>query len=89
MSHAKKYFEKVLTTTDEAVLMRVKMSGMNPHRVGAVNLRAKFQFDFLGIYFCGRGPVVMKITVFVDQAGNFVLWSDGAPAVVHPFAGSE
>src|SRR5213083_2511788 len=41
MRNAKKHFEKVLTTTDEAILMRVKMSRMNPHRISTVNLRAK------------------------------------------------
>src|SRR5206468_6725485 len=89
MSHAKKYFEKFLATADEAVLMRIKMSGANAHRIGAVNLRAKLQFDFLGIYFCGRRPVAMKITVFVAQVGNFVLCSDGGLAIVDALAGQS
>src|SRR5260370_34811285 len=73
-------FEEVFAIFDEPVLVGIKMGGTNAHDVGAVNLRAKLQLGFSGIDFGGGGPVVMGLTVLVDQARNFGLQSHGTRA---------
>src|SRR6266566_3844746 len=62
------------------------MRGPDAHGVSAVNLRVKLQVHLFRIDpFRGR-PVVMEITVLVDQAWNHVFGYDRTPAVVNPLA---
>src|SRR6267378_1005716 len=82
-------FEKILAVVEEAVLMRVQMRGTDTHRVGAVDLGAKFQVDFFWVDAGCWFPVVMEITVLIHEIWDFVFRSDRAPAVVDAFAGER
>src|SRR6267143_5059591 len=79
-------FEKILAVIEEAVLMRIKMRGADAHRVGTINLRAKFQFNLFWIDAGCWRPVVMEIPVFIHKARDFVFRSDRAPTVVNALA---
>ncbi len=49
-------------------------------------MRAKFGFDVFGIDASFGGPVVVEITVCVDERGHIVPGSDGTPAIVDALA---
>src|SRR6266849_2211698 len=82
-------FEQLLAVVEETVLMRIQMRGTETHRVGPVNLGAKFEVDFFWIDAGGGVPVVMEITVFVHETRDLVFRSDRSPAVVNAFAGER
>src|SRR5882724_4229242 len=81
--------EQILAVIEKTVLMRIQMRGTDAHRVGTVNLGAKFQIDFLWVDAGCWFPVVMEITVFIHEAWDFVFRSDRSPAVVDAFAGER
>ena len=62
------------------------MRGPYAHGEGALDLGAQFDLDFLRVYMLFVFPVVMKISVFIDQAWYFIRGRDGAPAVVDSLA---
>src|SRR6267378_2751023 len=82
-------FEQLFAVIKETVLMRVQMRGTDTHRVGTVDLSAKFEVDFFWVDAGCWFPVVMEITVFIHETWDFVFRSDRAPAVVDAFAGER
>src|SRR6476660_2779728 len=87
MGNPQRDFEEFLASAIQTILMGIEMSGPNAHSVGAIDLRAEFDFGFDGIDSSFRRPVMMQVAIFVEQAGNFVGGSDRSPAVVNPLAG--
>jgi len=72
VSEAQNYFHEVFAIFVEAILVGIEMRGTDAHGVSAVNLRAKLQLDFFWIDFCRGRPVLMEVSILVDQARNFV-----------------
>src|SRR4029077_3906802 len=50
---------------------------------------AKLQFGFFGIYFRDGIPVVVEITVLINEARHFVFRNDRTPAVIDALAGER
>src|SRR5437016_6583978 len=61
-------FEQVFAIFEKTILVGIEMGGSDAHDVSAIDLRAELQLDFFRIDLCGGRPVVMEITVLVDQA---------------------
>src|ERR1700756_998711 len=67
--------------TEQRSHMRVEMGEMHSHFLRALDLRAKFDFDFGRLDMLGRlWEVEWKITIRIEQAGNFVVRSHRSPA---------
>jgi hypothetical protein len=54
VGQAQNNFEQVLAIIVKTILVGIEVGGTETHRISPVNLGAKFQLDFSGIYFCGR-----------------------------------
>jgi len=89
MSDAQEDFEQIPVGLEEAILVRIEMTGFNTHGECTSNLRANFGFDVLGINRSRGRPIVMKVTVGVNEGRYFVARSGRAPAIVDALTGQR
>src|SRR5690348_732121 len=62
------------------------MSWMNPHGQRALDLRAYFNFCLLWVGMLVMLPVMVEVSVLVEQTRNLIFGCNRAPAVVDSFA---
>ncbi len=67
--------------------MGIQVAEWDTKLLSAINLRAQLDCNLICLDVLGDLPdVVPQIAVRIDQAGNFLPRSDGAPTVVVPLA---
>jgi hypothetical protein len=69
--------------------MGIEVRRANAHGVGAFDLRTQLDFNLLRIDFRGGSPVMVEVTIFVEQAADFISGGHRAPADVNAFAGER
>src|SRR6185437_13259546 len=63
--------------------MRVEMGRANTHRQRTFNLRAQFDFNLLRIDVLAMFPVMMEVSLFVQETRHFVGGSYRSPTVIN------
>src|SRR5947207_9687858 len=83
MSHSYHHVEKFLPIHNQPVLMRIEVGRAKTHRKCTFNLGAQFDFDLLRFDVLVIFPVMMEVSVFVQETRHFVGGSYRTPTVIN------